>query len=346
MTDIPDKAGDNAEELTALAFEALDDGNLEAAQSLATRLRDLRYSSYFEIQALIYLGSDEMKSAIKVLREGVGKAPRVWRLWQLLGNTLSDADDLKGAMRCYETALPLELDAEALISLQFNRATLLSRMNRATEALGVLNEMETTISSAPLALQWRFGALRMRVLTDLGRQEEVLKHAEALEQKLLEVDDVGEEAESFSVAWAQGGLALFDCGENPWAREWAQHSLEWDRTNGDALQLLRKSNGAAPRATRYFQVMLEGDWDDVAHESDEELGFFTTFMVVARDSEEAKRWALEMEAPRWGTLPRVEECQEINPCDETAAGVYEVGPYHLFPRENEEDANDEPNSHA
>ncbi|MBW3635303.1 MAG: tetratricopeptide repeat protein [Armatimonadetes bacterium] len=341
MTQTPD----DAEALTDRAFDALNDGDLESAQNLATQLRRLRYSSYFEIQALIHLNRDEPELAFETLREGVQLAPRVWRLWQLLGNTLSDASDFDGAMRCYETALQLDLDAQDKASVQFNRATLLSRRKRPSEALSVLNELDSTIAEAPLGLQWRWEALRMRVLADLGRHKEVLTSAEALQQRLVREEE--DDAESLGVAWSQGGFALLDCGEHEAAREWARRALEWDRTNAEALRLLRISNPSAPLATRCFQVMLQGDWSDEADETDEELGFFKTFMVVARTGEEAKSLALEMEAPLWETPPRIETCEEVENCDETSIGIYEASPYHLFPRwgEDEEDADDEPNSH-
>lgn len=185
MNDIPN----NAEELTERAFDAFNEGDLEGAEALAAQLLALSYSSYFEIQALIHLERDEPESALEVLREGVEKAPFVWRLWQLLGNTLSDNDDFKGAMRCYQEALQLDLDVGDNASVQFNRATLLSRMDYSTEALDVLRELDITISEAPLGLQWRVEVLRLGIFADLGRCEEVLAHSEVLQSWFLEADE-------------------------------------------------------------------------------------------------------------------------------------------------------------
>lgn len=341
MNESSNESTENAEELTERAFEALNSGDLESAETLATQLRGLSYSSYFEIQALVHLDREESDSALEVLREGVKEAPFVWRLWQLLGNTLSDANDFDGAMRCYEEALRLDLDAEDNASVQFNRATLLSRIGRSTEALEVLNELDATISQATPGLGWRVETLRLRVLADLGRREDVLAHAELLQQWFLEAEQ--DDADSLSVVWAQGGQALLDCGENEKAREWARHALEWERTNGDALQLLRLSHPTAPRGSRYFEVMLEGDWVEIGEEDQEAIGFIKTFMVVARVAEEAEKLALEMEAAHTETSSvRVTECQSSGECDETAVGVYEASCYHLFPRSGQDE--DEANS--
>lgn len=321
---------EDAEELTTQAFEALNLGDLDKAQELASRLRDLQFSSYFEIQALIHLDRDEPESAIEVLREGVEKAPTVWLLWQLLGNTLSDAKDFDAAMNCYDTALRFDLDEEDAASLKCNRAILLGRMGHSDEALYVLNELCDILFRLPQSLQWRIEALRLRALADLGRCEEVLAFANALEEKLQAAEDADAKSKAFT--WVQGGFALLSCEQNTMAHEWALQALEIDRLSSEALRLLRFSNPATPLGTRCFQVMLEGDWVQSADEDHEGSGFFTSLSVVARVAEEAETLALQMEAPRWETSLRVEECEEFSPCDETPVGVYEVNPYNIFPR--------------
>ncbi|HEX9996872.1 MAG TPA: hypothetical protein VGB45_07005 [Abditibacterium sp.] len=329
MTEFTDEIPDEAEELTDRAFEVLNAGDLEGAEILASRLRDLSYSSYFEIQALVHLDREEPELALEVLKQGVEEAPFVWRLWQLLGNTLSDAGDFEDAMRCYESALQFDLDAEDTASLQFNRATLLSRIGHNDEALALLNESGDLIMSAPLGLQWRAEALRLSILADLGQRTEVIERADALESLLSQATE--DSVESLAVVLIQGGFALLTCGENLRAHKWAQRALYWERTNGDALQLLRQSDVTAPIAARYFQVVLEGDWNDEAES--EELSFIKTFMVVARGVEEAEILALEMESSHWETtLVRVMESEDCGECDETSAGVYEASPYHLYPR--------------
>ena len=77
---------DSAQDLTDRAFDALQEGDTETAHALAMRLHVLRFTSWFEIEALALIQEAEPQRAIKVLREGVEIAPTNWLLWQLLGN--------------------------------------------------------------------------------------------------------------------------------------------------------------------------------------------------------------------------------------------------------------------
>jgi tetratricopeptide (TPR) repeat protein len=323
---------------TERAFEALSAGNLKEAEKLAAQLKDVHYSSCFEIRALVELRRERPDAAIEVLREGVEAAPAVWLLWQLLGNTLSDRGDYDEAMRCYESALQLDLDEDSRGSLEFNRATLLSRQERGDEALEVVRQLER-LDAMPPYWQWRIRALELSILSDLGQSDELIEKAQELRDVLEAVDWVDEAFSYFDsllVAWKQGGFALLRDERFLEAREWATRALVIDRTDADALQLLRTSDPDAPTADRYYYVMLEGDWQDENSEDNEvEEGFFTTLEVIARSEEEAVELALQFESPRWETPLKVNEVEFGDECDFTAIGLWGANEYHTFPKDDD-----------
>jgi tetratricopeptide (TPR) repeat protein len=122
----------SAHDLMSEAFEAMNLGKPEAALKIAKKLRRMRYSGCFEIQALAYADLGDPSKAISVLREGTTKCPGVWLLWQLLGNKLSDAGRFEEAFEAYERGLSTgEPNFE---SLNLNYAIALLRSGQAIQA--------------------------------------------------------------------------------------------------------------------------------------------------------------------------------------------------------------------
>ena len=329
----------NALEIADRAFEALNEGYLETAQELALQLEKLHFSAYFEIQALIYLQQDQPEAAVEILREGVDKAAAAWPLWQLLGNCLSDNGEFQEALDCYTRGLEIDIDEDARASLQFNQATALSRAGKHEEALILVDGISEEVLQNHISLWWRVEALRLRILSSLGECDQVLERAERLEAEIQ--DEESDDFQSLSVFWEQSGVALKECGSIERAHHYALKALEEDRTNKEALRLLRDTSPNLPEASRYFQVLLKGDFVD---EDDEEMGFITSFSVVARVAEEAEQLALQMEAPRWEIPPHVLECEFEGECELQSIGVFDVGPYNCYPLHAEDEDEDEAQS--
>ncbi len=323
----------DAPEITERAFEALNSGELEMAQELALQLEQLHFSSYFEIQALIYLDQDNREAAIAILREGVSRAAGAWPLWELLGNCLSDESNFEEALDCYAQGLALDIDEDVTASLQFNRATVLGRMKNHEEAWQIVDEISGDLLQDYPALRWRVEGFRLRTLANLNQCEQVLERANFMKNEIS--NENCDEHESFAVFWEQGGRALLQCGEIERAHQWALESLQEKRTYSDALELLRDTTPDLPEAARYFQVLLKGEFTD---EDGEEMGFFTSFSVVARIAEEAEQLALQMESPRWDTPIHVVECQFVDECELQSIGVFDVGPYNCYPLNAEDEA--------
>ena len=314
-----------AEQLTDDAFAALEAGRAAEVAEICARLRAMNYSSFFEIEALLYLDQGQPLQALEILEEGNREVPDLWLLWQLRGNILSDAGQFEEALDCYERALPIEgADRD---SLYLNRATALWRDGRAPLALQEVEATDETRDDAPTGLRWRLEALHLNLWGELGRCDEANARAAELfaEQQDLELD--ADEAAETSVAFSQIGWAMLGCGQSEPARAWARAALEIDRINGQALLLARDATPDLPFADQTFRVVLAGRLED----EDEPTGFFTTISVIAPDAARARELALAFESPRWESAVRVEDCARIGSCESQPSCVYEVQGYISLP---------------
>jgi tetratricopeptide (TPR) repeat protein len=166
-----------AEALMDRGWELLRRNNAQEALKVGKHLQAMRYSGGFEMQALALCDLRRRREAISVLEEGVQTVPRVWRLWQLLGNYRSDEGDYEGAFAAYDEALSCDCDPT---HVSYNYANALARAGRWTEALERLESLsdddleETDPELAGYIVSRHEEALRM-----LGREGE----AEALVER-------------------------------------------------------------------------------------------------------------------------------------------------------------------
>lgn len=320
-----EEAARQAEELTAEAFEALENGQGTRVAEICADLRVMHYSSCFEIEALLALDQGLPARALEVLDEGLGVVPELWQLWQLRGNILSDKGKWDEALESYKRALQLE--GADVNSLRLNRATALWRSQKIEEALNEVARTDGNSKEMSVSLNWRLQAVRLALWSESKRCEEVEARAAQLwdEQEELEIDE--DEAPPLSVAFSQIGWALFNCGQIERAREWAGAALEIDRANGQGLLLARESTPNLPLGEATFRVVLRGQT-----ETEEGLvGFYTTILAIAPDVAVAEQLAIEFEAPRWECKIEVEESERLGSCDSQPSCIYEVDAYVLVP---------------
>jgi tetratricopeptide (TPR) repeat protein len=117
------------ESLIRHADDALEAGNDKAALAAGQSLVDLRHAYGFEVLARAYLLRDEKTRAIATLQDGVAKAPNVWQLWELLGDSWTDVGDRRRARESYERVLALP-NADSVA-----RAHALTELERYDEAI-------------------------------------------------------------------------------------------------------------------------------------------------------------------------------------------------------------------
>lgn len=117
------------ESLIRDADDALEAGNDKAALAAGQNLVDHRHAYGFEVLARAYLLRDEKTRAIATLQDGVTKAPNVWQLWELLGDSWTDVGDTRRARESYERVLALP-NADSVA-----RAHALTELERYDEAI-------------------------------------------------------------------------------------------------------------------------------------------------------------------------------------------------------------------
>lgn len=320
-----DEAAQQAEQLTAQAFEALEAGQGTRVAEICAELRVMHYSSCFEIEALLALDQGLPSRALEVLDEGLGVVPELWQLWQLRGNILSDGGQWDEALESYKRALPLE-DAD-VNSLRLNRATALWRSQQIEAALNEVALTDGNAKEMSVSLHWRLQAVRVALWGEQNRCAEVSERAAQLwaDQQEVEIDE--DEAAPLSVAFSQIGWALFGCEQPEPARDWARAALEVDRANGQALLLMREVTPDLPLGEATFRVVLRGQTET----EDGPTGFVTTLLAIAPDVAVAEQLAIEFEAPRWEAKIEVEESGRIGSCDVQPSCVYEVQDYISVP---------------
>lgn len=131
------------ESLIRQADVALESGDDKAALAAGQSLLDLRHAYGFEVLARAYLLRDEKTRAIATLQDGVSKAPNVWQLWELLGDSWTDVGDRRRAREAYERVLELaKSDSVA-------RAHALTELDRYDEAVAVAREALSEGEDAP-----------------------------------------------------------------------------------------------------------------------------------------------------------------------------------------------------
>ena len=318
-------AARQAEQLTEEAFAALEAGQGRRVAEICAELRDMHYSSCFEIEALLALDQNLPARALEVLDEGLKVVPELWQLWQLRGNILSDGGQWEEALDSYKRALNLEgADNNAL---RLNRATALWRMEQIDEALDEVARTDGNTKKATVSLVWRLQAIRVALWGEQNRCDEVGERADELWEDQQEVEIDEDEAPPLSVAFSQIGWALFNCQQPERARDWAKAALEVDRSNGQALLLTREATPNLPLAEQTFRVVLRGETET----EDGPVGFTTTILTIAPDSAIAEQLAIEFEAPRWESKVAVEESGRIGSCESQPSCIYEVQGYVLFP---------------
>ncbi len=320
-----EEAAQQAEQLTAEAFEALEAGQGARVAEICAELRVMHYSSCFEIEALLALDQGLPSRALEVLDEGLNVVPELWQLWQLRGNILSDGGQWDEALESYERALPL--DGADVNSLRLNRATALWRSQQIEEALAEIALTDDSAQEMSVSLYWRLQAVRLALWAEQGSCDDVSDRAAQLwdDQQEVEIDE--DEAASLSVAFSQIGWAMFNCEQPQRACEWAKAALEVDRSNGQALLLTRESTPNLPLGDQTFRVVLRGETED----EDGPIGFHTMLLAIAPDEAVAQQLAIEFEAPRWESKVEVEESGRIGSCDSQPSCIYEVQGYVQCP---------------
>jgi tetratricopeptide (TPR) repeat protein len=299
-------------------FELLNQYNYDEAIKLGKKLQRLRHSSSFEILALAYRGKGKLKKAIKILQEGVLKAPSVWRLWQLLGNYRSDEGLLPEAHHAYQKALKCpEAD---LSSIHLNRAIVFARQAKHSNALGCLNRVTDPMVASHAQI------LKIDILTSLGKYKEVVKLGKNLLRKIRKLN-VNEQARVI----AKLAIAEWNFGQKRNAVTHAWKAIEIDKKQSDASWLIREAEGAKSPKSKYFRLLVEGRWFKSIEGVKGHPGFFVNYDVVAENKEEALEFLKRFEPKKVRKSLKISEAKVLQQCPNLPKGVYQTLGYGFYP---------------
>lgn len=297
------------EKLAEKGYGLVEEGKYDQALDVASELDQLQYSAAFEIAALAYAGKEDLPSAVRVLEEGVEKAPDVWLNWQLLGSYRSDLGLFAEAARAYERAL--ECPGVSKSSIRLNQAVLAHRTGDHAAALRLAGEVDD-----PDLKLWT-ESLKVGALAAMGEGEE----AERLGlQALSEAGDDADPGRLCSIAEDVGRVQLERGDPKPEIRAFAVRWLEREPGNADLLGLIRDLDGLYSENAQYYRLLVRGTIQPDSPLAKDAAGFFSHFHVVADSPEEALDFVRSLD-----DLPAdlsVEEWEALEDRSSDPKGVY------------------------
>jgi tetratricopeptide (TPR) repeat protein len=332
---------------TALREERIDD-----ALAIARELRNRRHSSAFEIEARARWHQGERDAAVRVLEEGVGKAPKASPLWHWLACYCSDLGRYDAALEAFAR----EADFEDVVpsANAYNVAVVLERMERAAEALDVLDRVELPGSDPSPA---HFSELRARLLFDVGRFDEAIEAATlAEEQFTTDAEAYADKANEASAEDAREDVPLdwimmarvfavradarLACGDAAGAIEDAESSIDINPPDAPdrALATLRQAEGQRSEAARQLRLLVRGEI--AIDEEPRRLGFFTWLDVVADDAAEAMEFARRFVPEAARPSLEIDEKEDHGAVADRLKGVYVCGQPQFFDPDAPDDEGD------
>jgi tetratricopeptide (TPR) repeat protein len=316
MTNKPNRAQQLMEE----GFEALAGHDTKRAMRIGRELKKLRHSSNFEIMAQAHVAEGQTEQAVRVLKEGVGEAPTVWRLWQLLGNCYSDLERFQDCHAAYRKALGCPGADSSTIHL--NRAIALEREEKHEEAIQALSKVRSE------ELHLRRVAMTMDLLIGLGR------HAEAriLGEEAARVDAPEEEDRAaLASIYAGLGRAVWEESQvSGAALDWAWKAVALEKDEATALWLIREVAHQQSPSARYMRLLVRGRWNEPITEGDEAPGFYVTYEVIADSRDEAMGMIRPFEPEVVRESLFLERCDILEKAPDQLKGVYVAAPAYAY----------------
>jgi tetratricopeptide (TPR) repeat protein len=309
---------ESAQQLMDEAFKCLERFDSGAAEKLGKQLLEMRYSGGFEILALAYEQRGELEQALAVLDQAVAVVPKVWSLWQLLGNMRSDLGDYVGAYEAYDSAAQCP-DAN-VNSVMFNKAVVLHREKRYEECLAILGGLSVDHN------RLRAQVLRLTVLNDLERYDDALALSREIEAALKSFDSSANDF-NYQNATLEVGMARALRGSGEDDDKVLPHlfrAVEIDRTHARALKLIREIRNVQPEESLLLRLVISGKWFEPVDDSGKVPQFLSTAEVVADNENEALRYAAEFEAPAVRQTLLLDEFTKVAQVERELKGVYRL----------------------
>jgi tetratricopeptide (TPR) repeat protein len=308
-----------SEKLAAKGYKHLEEGDVQAALTVAAELEIRHYTAAFEIAALAHAQLGELEAAVATLERGVGLEPDCWINWKLLGDYRSDLERYDDAALAYETALRCYSPWESLIRL--NQAILAVRRGLYAQAL--LYAAQTT--DPDLAV--RAASVRVNALVGMGQPDDALRVGHGA---LTEIDTG--DPEDFAVLAAS--VAEAQMAQGVPAKEllvFVLNALEqYDPTCKQLLVLVRIADDQYSVNARYYRIMIDARMPFIDPESGESEGYIVTYDVVADSVDEALTFIDRLEDPVVRGKLIVSEHEALEDRPDSPKGVYRRTPRFYY----------------
>lgn len=313
------------EALMRQGHELIEIGEYAKAIKVGRRLRQLRYSGGFEILAMAYHKKDDIDKAVRVLKQGVRKAPNVWLLWQLLGNYLSDEGQNAEASRAYDKAL--KCPGANLDSINLNIAINLSRQGKRSKALRLCDSLE----GSDWSIQARAFSLKTQLLVEQKNYDRAIRLGRRILRRMARKRRANEDSVASSIC-ASVAMAYWNGKrKRSLSLEYIQRALEFDRTNADAMWLLREVNAKKSKKAQYFRVLAHGRWDGLMSNGRRyRPNFYTSYDLIAESTEEALKLIREFERSGIRNSLEIEEYKSLEGRPNDPKGIYAVTNLALY----------------
>ena len=318
-----EKSPEQAESLMNSAFELIEEEEYDEAMKIAEKLKEMRHSSNFEIRAIIYRNQGDNQKAITVLEEGVQRAPKVWRLWQLLGNIYSDETCYDKAQHCYQSALKQPNVNES--SVYLNSSIAYQRAKQYTAALVAVERM----NDKSLAL--KAAAQKIELLASLERFSEAIDLGVQIINSDLWSNDLYEPEDLASI-YSALSMAYFNFKELNKAIDFAWKAIQTYKNNSQAAWHIREIENQYSKNSKGFRIMLEGTWHFPFEDETDCPGFFTNYDVVAENEEEALLFMKRFEPEEVRSSLKITEAEVICDAPDQPKGIYSTSGYSFFPQ--------------
>lgn len=302
-----------ADKLLERGYALLDEAKFDEALEIADQLREQRSSGAFEIGALGHAGKGDLETAVRVLEDGVEKAPAVWLNWQLLGSYLSDLGRFPQAAAAYERAL--DCPGAWVASVRLNQAILASRQDDLQEALRWLERVD----DPELSLQ--AAAVRVSALAGSGRAGE----AERLGMEVLaSAPDAGGGAGSAELGRIAAAIARIRIDRDGLTEQTRSFLVDhWTRwISPEILAAIRDFDNAYSDRAKYYRLVVHGKLPETGSPEIDVRGFFCTYDVVADSPAEALQYIERLDRREPIANLSIEESRVLESRPRDPKGVY------------------------
>lgn len=321
-----------ADELIERAAEALDADNDAEAARIARLLQESKHPAGYEIEAVVMDGQGKSPEAIALLEGATQSLPTAWRLWELLGNLLSDAEQFDRAHEAFESAS--KCPGVDVASIGFNRALTYCRGDEPDKGLELLRNIPAE-ALADAALGLHVSALEASILNEVDRFEEARTVAQKALDRVRDKDLSDEAASHVAELHAQLGYAAEGLGEPNAALDFAFEALRHDQSNEHALDVIRTVRNEESEQAKLYRVTFKGIWPDPIEGKQELQPVFQSFSVIGDTEEEVLGFARELIPEELREAMKHHETEMVEDAPNEPKGVCQITPFVVIESEEQ-----------